>query len=393
MRIFAGARTPFSLIILALLLPFTLQNVSPANANSQGIEIADQLMDLFASYDGVDPVYDDADYDSSSDITTIYGFLFENPKEDASLTIQRLEMLGVRIHASGAISADELVASKVTLDDRGDETAIAIGTMTVQDPLFPEKAIVDGKNKAFVYRLATEYLLEDTVIASEGKTLPIARIFARRGELDGDIPETFQLDIENVVFPVDDMDDPSSQEQLGRMGYDVLDISMSAIWSWDSAAERMDVGPLQVSIRDMGATTLELAVGGVSREFLLTFEDDDRRLELAQLMSFISLNYTVDDDSVTDRIINVMSEDADLSPNTMIGIWVDLARQQMTQLTLPEDFIKMVVKATEYFLNNPGRISLSAEPEAPIPAAQLMGSVMFGPAAIIPMLNITVTAE
>jgi len=382
-----------SAFAVATLVLISVSGYSPANANPAGIEIADRLIDLLKSYDAKDVSYDDADYDSGSDITTIYGFEMINPEGEGTLTIQNIQMTGVKLHASGALSADELVASKTLLAGLEDDASFNVRMITVQNPLFPEKSATEGKNNAFAYRLASEFLMENILISDKDITVPIESIYIGRGPLDGDIPETLEFAVNNVVVQTDEISDPDPREQLEKFGYEEIDISFSSVWSWDSAAEEAVIGPISFSAVDMGTVTLDLSLGGVSRELLLAVEDRDRAMELAQLLSFISLQYALEDDSITDRVISVMSDEADLSPSTLIGIWVDLARRQMMDQELPEDFIKMVVKASEYFFNNPGTIRLAAEPEAPIPAGQLMGSVMFGPAALIAQLNITVTAE
>ncbi len=393
MRILIAARSVIFAVAFAALMTIQAGSISSAWANAAGTEIADRLVDLLTSYGAKDARYDDADYDSGSDIATIYGFSLSNPRARTSITVQNIQMAGVKLHAGGALSSDELFASKISLVNPDEGSSMSIRQITIVDPLFPEKAAVDGNNNAFFYRLASEFLIEDLVIRDENLTVPIATIYANRGPLDGDIPETMDFVLENMIIQTEEVEDLDARENLEKFGYEEIDFSFSSVWSWDSSTEESVIGPVNFTVVDMGAVTIELTLGGVSREMLLALDDENRMMEMAQLLSFISLDYQAEDDSIIDRMVSSGAADANLSPSTMIGIWVDQLRQQMTDQDMPANFVKMFVTASEYFMNNPGTFTLLAEPKTPVLLSQLMGSVMFGPAAIIPLLNITVVAE
>ncbi|MBL4756344.1 MAG: hypothetical protein JKY32_01510 [Rhizobiales bacterium] len=383
-------RNAFSAMAIAFLAIVSTQ--APAIANSKGEAIADHFIGLLSEYGASDVGYDGAEYDSSTDVTTIYDFRLVNPKEETEMTIKTLELRSVDLHASGSLSAESMVANILHLVEIDDDTQISIARMTILDPLFPLKEEIEDDNKNFVYRLASEVLIEDMVVEAE-ITVPVARIHISRGQLDGDIPNTMSFVIDNLVVQTKDIEDPDTREQLDKYGYREVDFSFSSNWTWDSGAEIATVGPLRFTVADMATVTFEMTAGNVTRELLMSLENEDKLMELAQLLTLVSAHYWVEDDTITDRVISIISDESDLSPSTMIGIWVDLSRRQLMDQGMPEDFIKMVVKATEYFLNNPGRMDISANPETPIPATQLMGSIMFGPAALVPLLNISVTAE
>lgn len=214
-----------------------------------------------------------------------------------------------------------------------------------------------------------------------------------RSELVDDLPADVTFAVENVLVEADQIDDDEMKENLAKFGYDRIDISFSTTWSWDRDAEQASFGPIKLDLAEMGSVTAAFTVGGVTRELIDALEDEDRIFELAQMMSLVSLDYSFQDDSLTNRVIGAIADESDLSANTMIGIWVDLSRRQMMDQDIPEDFIDMVTSAFETFLRDPGRLSLAANPDEPIPVTQLMGSVWFGPAALIPLLNISVSAE
>ncbi len=383
-------RNAFSALAIAFLAIVTMQ--APAIANSEGEAIADQFIRLLTEYGASDVGYDDAERDSGTDVTTIYNFRLVNPKEETEMTIKALELRSVNLHDDGSLSAESMVANILHLVEIDDDTLISITRMTIQDPLFPLEEEIDKDNNNFIYRLASEVLIEDMVVEAE-ITVPVARILISRGQLDGDIPNNISFVLDNLVVQTKDIEDPDSREQLDKFGYEEVDFSFSTDWTWDSNNEIATAGPVRFTVADMGTATFEMTAGNVTRELLTSLEDEDKLMELAQLLTLVSAHYWVEDDTITDRIISIMSDESDLSPSTLIGIWVDLSRRQLMDQGMPEDFIKMVVKATEYFLNNPGRIDFSANPETPIPATQLMGSIMFGPAALVPLLNISVTAE
>lgn len=386
-RIIRNAFSAFAIAFLAI-----VSTQAPAIANSKGESIADHFIELLTEYGASDVGYDNAEYDSGTDVTTIYNFKLINPKEETEMTIKALEMRSVNLHANGSLSAASLVANNLELVEIDDDTHISIARMTVQDPLFPLKEDIDKDNNNFIYRLSSDVLIEDMVVVSD-ITVPVARIHISRGPLDGDIPNNMSFGLDNLVIQTKDIEDFDSREQLDKYGYEEVDFSFASDWTWDSGSEIATVGPLRFSVANMGTATFEMTAGNVTRELLMSLEDEDKIMDLAQLLTLVSAHYWVEDDTITDRVISIMSDESDLSPSTLIGIWVDLSRRQLMDQGMPEDFIKMVVKATEYFLNNPGRMDVSANPETPIPATQLMGSIMFGPAALVPLLNISVTAE
>jgi hypothetical protein len=393
MRILIAARSTFSVLAFAVLVMTPAVGMSSAWANPAGREIADRFVDLLTSYDAKNVRYADANYDSASDVTTIYGFSLDNPKERSSLLVQDIQMTGVQLYDSGGLSADELLANEIRIEGSNSRERMSVRQITILNPVFPEKEVAEGENNTFIYRLASGIMIEDIVFQNEGMNVPIAAIYAGRGSLDGDIPEMMNFSVENMIIQTAEIEDREAAANLEKFGYEEINFSFSSFWSWDSSAEQAVIGPVSFFVEDMGNIMIQLSLGGVSRELIQSVGDKDRMMGLAQLLTLKSAYYQLEDDSITDRVISITAKEGDLSPSTLTGLWVDLARQQMQEMNLPEDFVTMVVKAFESFLTDPGTLAIAAEPQTPVLFSQLMGSVMFGPAAIIPLLNFTVTAE
>ena len=77
-----------------------------------------------------------------------------------------------------------------------------------------------------------------------------------------------------------------------------------------------------------------------------------------------------------------------VSEDDVVALWLNQVRQGLAEAEMPESFNEMIMTAMQNYLTDPKSLSISVNPPQPIPAAQIMGSVMFGPAALIPLLNI-----
>ena len=147
-----------------------------------------------------------------------------------------------------------------------------------------------------------------------------------------------------------------------------------------------------MTVADAGGYKLKAEFGGITRELLQSSGSDDI-MEMAQQITFKSLNLVYTDDSAVGRALTMTAKKLGANKDDVIALWLEEVRKGLAAAETPDTFNEMVIEAVTRFLNDPNTLAVSFNPPQPLPAGQLMGALMFGPASLIPALNISIAAE
>jgi hypothetical protein len=214
-----------------------------------------------------------------------------------------------------------------------------------------------------------------------------------KGQIDmsghiGPIPTAFNLEIENLEMPVSQMEE-EPREQLQALGYNHIDASVSLSGQWSE--EDGTIGLASAGeLADGGAFSAAAAVGGIQRA---VFENPQAAGPGAIFTAvFGGAEFSFEDKSIRDRALKLIAAQQGSEPEMIKQMAIGMVPFVMAQLNRP-DFAKTVSAAVSTFLQGEGKLSVKAEPSAPLPLLQLATEAQADPGTVIDKLNLTIDAR
>lgn len=217
------------------------------------------------------------------------------------------------------------------------------------------------------------------------------------------------LDIPGVP-KFDPQGDPTPGEVMKSLGYEQIagDLTFNALW--DAETGTIDVREYALSLDEIGrfsmsfsltGYTLEVieAMAGVQKKALANPDEEASQkamgmamLGLMQQLDFVSASLSFEDDSLTERLLDYYGSQQSLSGEQMgqgLKVMIPLTAGQLGIPALQ----KQIAAAANTYLDNPGSLTLSAEPAEPLPFPMIMGAGMGDPRSLVDLLNVEVEAN
>ena len=113
---------------------------------------------------------------------------------------------------------------------------------------------------------------------------------------------------------------------------------------------------------------------------------------LMQQLSFESASVTFEDASLTKKLLAFAGAQQGVTGDQMAQSLKGLIPIMMAQLQMPE-LQNQVSSAVNTYLDDPKSLTISAEPDKPVPFPMIMGAAMGAPTTIPQVLGVTVSAN
>lgn len=205
------------------------------------------------------------------------------------------------------------------------------------------------------------------------------------------------------------------KKRLTELGYDTLTAEYRTDGEWDVDAGILSIGQVRLDAAEAGAIDLAFTLSGYTEEFARKFQalseamneadDTETRQMLSMQMLAAAAGLAVDevrlkleDDSLTERIIDMQAEKSGQKPAEMATMLPFMAGAMLAPLNAPQ-FAAMVTEALTGFFKSPGSLTLTAKPDEPVSVAEMMGiaaGVKAGnvePAELLERFNVRVVSE
>ena len=218
------------------------------------------------------------------------------------------------------------------------------------------------------------------------------------------------FEIAGIFGDVSMADDGDIQEILAVTGIQELNASMAGDFSWNLSEGVLNIKETSLSIDKIGRLNFALDLGGYTLELLdqiqaagreLTAMDpssDEYQMRSLQMgmglvagLSINSLAVRFDDDSITDKLLNLLMEKEEITRKQIIStaaVMVPGFLEMLGSPTLQEEITTAVVD----YLKDPQNVEVSARPAEPVPFMVLAASVQ-DPAAAAELLNLGAIAN
>ncbi len=231
----------------------------------------------------------------------------------------------------------------------------------------------------------------------------------------GSIDDLF-IDVKS--FPVEG-EQAAQLKPFFDLGYENINMDMAVEVSWNVETGDLALPMMRYAADNVGAMDLTLKVNGYTTEVARKIqtiatkisEAPDENVKQALLLQLLAeaasltveeLTYTLNDQSITRRVMEMQAAKSGQEPKDLIAAMPFMAGAVLSQLQVPE-FAASASAAISTFMSSAmsdkASITLAAKPESPVSVAEIMGmaaGVQAGnvaPAEIIEKFNVTVSAE
>ncbi len=238
-------------------------------------------------------------------------------------------------------------------------------------------------------------VIKDIVLTSpDKKTMRIGAFEVRNYDWDNSKEPTFiDITIRQAAIPADAMDE-EGQKGLKELGYESLTLNATLTYKFDAASKTIDVANFALEVVDGGELSFSIKLSGIDPADLkgLASEDKEKGGEQAVMgllarLNFVGAKIVFKDKSIVQRLIRSEAKKKSQSEQAAKNaILADLAKERKeAKDAVSREFIDAAVK----FINNPGEISIVANPQAPTNVMSAFMLVMSDPAQLKKMLGLT----
>jgi hypothetical protein len=285
------------------------------------------------------------------------------------LSLEGLEVRGVASAGGGMV--DRVSLGRVTL--RGLDLAATLAALVAKDT---------PPRPAGAYALEAEDLALGGPGGRRIATLAGLRALGDQPSAGGGGPETGRFALRELrVEPF-----PGLEEWLRRFGYAALNADLTAESQFDRATGRLEMSPLSLAARDMGALALTMVLDGVT--------PDTKGAEAMRDARLVSLSLRYLDQSLYGRFVRQQAQQM-RQPEARVR--EQMAAQAAGALTAggkDAEAMAAIRAAVQRFLRGEAReIEIAARPPEPVALQDMAAAGAGGPVGAVRMLGLTATAR
>lgn len=236
-------------------------------------------------------------------------------------------------------------------------------------------------------------------IVMSSPTLPdqltIGSISLEQSDFLGNLPRTASGSMKRLVLPFSLAQDPDVKAQLDALGYEQLVLSFNYETIWDDKAGISDLESASITAENMATLNFNARFGGVTEDLLNKLRAVTEPADLmanVQGMTVNALSLSFDNQSIVDRALDLQAKNAGVERAQLVEQLSALLPLLLTVIDNPTFTAALSQAATE-FLSDPKRLTITANPDNPVPVSQLIGAGMVAPQTLPDILGVTVEAN
>lgn len=243
-----------------------------------------------------------------------------------------------------------------------------------------------------------------------GQIFGMSGIVAENNYSDDYSSQRLEMNGSGLTIDVSRVKDPKARDAFASMGYQTLTGAFKMAVGWEAEGGKLDVSEYSFTLDDVGRLAMSMQIAGYTTELMkgmqqaqeLAAANPDPQaaqqamgfamLGLAQQLSFVNASIRFEDQSLTSKALAYAGEQQGISGEQMAQAIKGMLPLMLGQLRIPA-LQQQISAAANIYLDNPGSITLTANPTKPVSLPVIMGAGMGDPKALVDLLNVEVTAN
>lgn len=299
--------------------------------------------------------------------------------------VEQVRLDGVRVEDLGILSIDSIVLDRLDLIALT-QMAIAVRVGEIQDE---ESFTLDPGLDRFA-------ILGVTVSDQTGTDLATLEALSI-DEIQRTNDEVTQgrLALDHLAMPASSLDMQEIEAAFADMRYDHLDLSMEFRGIIDPEGRALAITPLSLTLDGMASLAVTLRFGNFNLDELVAQVRQmlDTGVPAIPLTTLAGLEIQVVDASLTERLIDFLADGSGRARGAVIDDAVAQLEAAIASLSIAGPIKDALLDAVRSFLTNPGTLTVSAAPAAPVPVVEAGLGLMTSPDATLERLGVQVVAE
>jgi hypothetical protein len=369
-----------------------------------GAEMAKKLSSAL-ELNGSSLAFDKAEVDG--DVVTVTGVklqLATNPGE--SLNIGEMTFEGVEETEGGGYYAETVTFPNVDASDGKD--AISIKDIAISGLTIPGNPSGNTIDDILLYE---SFGTGPLTVKVKGKDVfTIASMESNLTRQENDAGLDFDATVAGVKADLSEVEDAKAKDAIEKLGLAQIDGEITMKGSWELESGNLALEENAFDFKNVGRLDVTMDFSGYTLQFLRSLqeaakaaeanpnkEEADQAMGLAMLglmqqLTFNSASIRFDDASITKKALDYAGSQQGVTGEQLAQSLKAMLPIMMAQLNVPE-LQKQVTAAVSAYLDGPKSLTISAEPENPVPFPMIMGAAMAAPNTLPSVLGVKVTAN
>ncbi|WP_313199868.1 hypothetical protein [Rhizobium sp.] len=336
---------------------------------------------------------------------TLRNSRFEAGTGQGSLPLGTIEMEGVEEDAGG-YTIETVTFENV--DVRQEKTEIRASDIVMSGVTVPASTTGNSLDSVLLYDEATtgpmEIKLDGKSVASIGSSKLTTDVS------DDDKKISFDLQVADIKADLGTIDDPATKQTISDLGVTSLDGKVSMTGSWDLEPGTLAIEEYAFDFANIGKLDMAFSLSGYTLDFVRSANETARAMEanpnkqeaeqaanlamlgLMQRLTFNSAMISFADDGITEKALDVVGKQQGTSGDQLAQMIKAMTPIVLAQYNVPE-LQNALSQAVNTYLDNPGSLTITAQPQSPVPFPMILGAGMGAPNTLPQVLGVTVKAN
>jgi hypothetical protein len=336
---------------------------------------------------------------------TLRNSRFEAGASQGSLPLGTIEMEGVEEDAGG-YTIETVTFENVDL--RQDKTEISASDIVMSGITVPANTTGNSLDSVLLYDEATTGPM---AIKVDGKSVASIGSSKLTTDIsDDDKKISFDLQVADIKADLATIDDPATIQTISDLGITSLDGKVSMTGSWDLEPGTLAIEEYAFDFANIGRLDMAFSLSGYTLDFVRSANETARAMEanpnkeqaeqaanlamlgLMQRLTFNSAMISFADDGITEKALDVVGKQQGTSGDQLAQMIKAMTPIVLAQYNIPE-LQNALSQAVNTYLDNPGSLTITAQPPSPVPFPMILGAGMGAPNTLPQVLGVTVKAN
>lgn len=286
------------------------------------------------------------------------------------------------------------------------EGRVSVDGVSISGLVVPAEGASGPMGELMIYERAA---VESATVEMGGKQLfTLGNAHAEITLPEGENPLEFTGGAESFTVDIAATGEQKAIEAAKELGLSTINGNVEMSGTWSPKDGRALLERYDLTVDQAGTLGMTLDISGYTAEFMKSLQEIQMKmaegteeeksaqqlamLGLLQQLNFHGASIRFDDDSLTEKVLSYAAKQQGAQPGDIANQAKFMLPMMLAPLNNP-DFVASVTEAVSAFLDNPQNLTISAQPEKPVPFALIAAGAMAAPQGLIQQLGVTVTAN